>query len=625
MNYLLITLSIHPSHWAGLRRVSTKIAVLALLLVGVGLAPSLPGLSGVAGYEPLHTLLEMVSILVSGLIFAVVWHAPPRRLALNMTVLACVFVGVALLDFSHLLSIQGMPHYVTPSSSEKAIDFWLAARLLAAAGLLFIAMKDAQTVDARPVRYGLLGSVLALVAVTHWLFLLHPELLPRTYVQGTGLTAFKKNAEYGLIGLNIAAILALLWRMRGPLSFDGAYLLGALACMAMSEFFLTLYSEVTDIYLVIGHIYKIFSYLFLYQMVFVETTSRPYRELKESQRQLQRSETFARTIAENVPGMLGYWDTELRCTFANQAYQAWFGRTATEMNGVSMQELMGEALFQKNEPFVRAALAGVDQKFERTLVKPDGEVGYTWAQYIVQWQNGKVIGFLALVTDITEIKKIQQSLQLSLHEREALLKEVHHRVKNNLQVVTSLLRLESRRSDLPATKAALKAMQERIRSMALLHESIYREGTFASIELGDYLRQLATQTFSALLAAPGTIHLCLELGAVQLGLDQALPCGLLISELLTNALKHGFPDGRMGEVCLELQSLDNDADWRLRVSDNGVGLPHDWVTKRQNSLGLQLVSNLASQCGGTLKIGPGPVFTVDFRVVPPAHLQMPAT
>jgi PAS domain S-box-containing protein len=232
--------------------------------------------------------------------------------------------------------------------------------------------------------------------------------------------------------------------------------------------------------------------------------------------------------------------------------------------------------------------------------------------------------FHVVISDITERKHTELALRASLKEKGALLMEVHHRVKNNLQVITSLLRLESGRSDLPTTKAVLKAMQARIRSMALLHESLYRKGTFASIELGDYLRQVATQTFSALLTSPGAIHLRLELGAVQSGMDQAMPCGLLVTELLTNALNHGFPDGRLGEVCLELHSLDNDANWRLRVSDTGVGLPDDIETKRQNSLGLRLVTSLSNQCGGSLKIGPGPVFTVDFRVVPPAPLEMPA-
>jgi PAS domain S-box-containing protein len=219
-----------------------------------------------------------------------------------------------------------------------------------------------------------------------------------------------------------------------------------------------------------------------------------------------------------------------------------------------------------------------------------------------------------IISDITERKQAEAALESSLREKVALLNEVHHRVKNNLQVITSLLRMEARRSEHPTTKIVLDEMRKRILSMALLHESLYRTGTFASVDLGAYLKELASQSFRASVVRLGSVRLQLEMTSVQIEMDQALPCGLLVNELISNSLKHGFPGGRSGEVRVELQPVDGGPQVRLRVGDTGVGLPVDFEAKRGMSLGLQLVSDLVRQIDGRLEIGPGPgaVFGVTF-------------
>jgi PAS domain S-box-containing protein len=241
---------------------------------------------------------------------------------------------------------------------------------------------------------------------------------------------------------------------------------------------------------------------------------------------------------------------------------------------------------------------------------------------VIDHASGQPKLFRAIQAVITDRVKAQQSLQNSLKEKTALLLEVHHRVKNNLQVIASLLRLEMGRSEHEAAKAVLKDMQARVRSMAILHETIYRAGTFAAIDLGGYIEKIATQSFKSMNTTPGSVQLRLELGFVPVSLDQATPCGLLLSELMSNSLKHGFPEGHTGEIYVELSPLAKSGDWRLRVSDTGVGLPLDFAEKREKSLGLQLASSLAVQMGGTLDMGAGPqaVFTVDFKADKPASI-----
>ena len=204
--------------------------------------------------------------------------------------------------------------------------------------------------------------------------------------------------------------------------------------------------------------------------------------------------------------------------------------------------------------------------------------------------------------ELVERFRAQEALRGSLLEKEALLKEVHHRVKNNLQVITSLLRLEAGRLEHPTTITVLKDMQSRIRAMALLHETIYRSSSFAEVDLAAYLEQLGQQLFRSLLTRPGTIQLQLRLTPVRLGLDQAIHCGLIVNELVSNCLKHAFPEGAAGEVRIELRCLEGPR-LELILADNGVGLPGDFEMRNSRTLGLQLVSDLAVQLQGKLEVG----------------------
>jgi two-component sensor histidine kinase len=151
-------------------------------------------------------------------------------------------------------------------------------------------------------------------------------------------------------------------------------------------------------------------------------------------------------------------------------------------------------------------------------------------------------------------------------------------------------------------------MQGRIRTMALLYETLYRTGRFASVNLADYLKHIASQVFRA--QSHGAVQLQLVLNPVQVNMDMATPCGLLVNELISNGLKHAFPDGRQGVLSVSLQpvrqSPEPNQTWCLRVSDNGVGLPADFEQRRGQSLGLQLACDLARQLGSVLDIQAAP-------------------
>ena len=243
--------------------------------------------------------------------------------------------------------------------------------------------------------------------------------------------------------------------------------------------------------------------------------------------------------------------------------------------------------------------------------------------------QGHATHYVALKEDITLSKTSQQNQERLLQEKTALLNEVHHRVKNNLQVITSLLRLEEGRTAQGTTKAVLQDMQGRIRSMALVHETLYRSGAFSQVALHQYLNQVASTAFRAQAGSAGLVRLVLELAPLRTSLDLATPCGLLVNELISNSLKHGFADARQGEVRVTLQKVgsasspgDEGARWCLCVRDTGVGLPPDFETRRTQSLGLQLVSDLVRQINGDLSITSdhGAAFSITFAVAPAPDL-----
>lgn len=262
--------------------------------------------------------------------------------------------------------------------------------------------------------------------------------------------------------------------------------------------------------------------------------------------------------------------------------------------------------------------AGEPRECELRLIKQGGAC--FWAHLTANLdrdKHGSPVCRIVL-SDITGSKLAEEELRRSESYSKTLLNEVHHRVKNNLQVIVSLLSLEKMRSESTQTMMALSAMQDRIRAMAVLHESLYRCGDFAGVDLGTYLGQVARQTFHSVQVSPCAVQLRLTLNTVVVELDAAMACGLLLCELISNSLKHGFPEGRTGEVCVTLHCNEATAQWCLRVSDTGIGLPADFATSQQSSLGLQLVAILSSQLEGHFEIGPGAVFAVTFEAIAPS-------
>jgi two-component sensor histidine kinase len=227
-------------------------------------------------------------------------------------------------------------------------------------------------------------------------------------------------------------------------------------------------------------------------------------------------------------------------------------------------------------------------------------------------EAGKVLKLVGTSIDITERKQVEAELRASLTEKDTLLKEIHHRVKNNLQIVSSLLSLQSCSLQDPKLLQPFVESQRRIAVMAMIHEGLYRSGNLATLNFTTYVQNLIEDLFQSYLSSDSGICWHLAIDQVNLALDQAIPCGLIINELVSNAIKYAFPDDRPGHITIRF--VRDSLQYQLTVTDNGIGLPVELDPFHTDSLGLQVVCALTKQLDGSLEIGrtPGATFCITF-------------
>ena len=323
--------------------------------------------------------------------------------------------------------------------------------------------------------------------------------------------------------------------------------------------------------------------------------------LAQARERTERSERFLREITDNVPLRIAYLDTELRYHFVNQAQLDHLGLPREAILGHTRQELTGAPVTASIRAAIDKVLRGEPAQFDLIEPSDDGDVIFEARLVADQAADGTVQGFYLAATDETLHHRQQRRIALALAERETLLREVYHRVKNNLQVVQSLLSLQRRSLPDGAARSALDDSVRRVRAMALVHEKLYQTKTLSSVPLREYVADLLQQIFEGTGEPNRSITWHAEVDAVEASLDVSVTFGLLVTELVSNSLKHAFADSAGGEIRLTLKR--EGLHLRLRVADNGVGLPAGFSIDQTRSMGLQLAASLAGQLGGTLQVG----------------------
>jgi PAS domain S-box-containing protein len=319
----------------------------------------------------------------------------------------------------------------------------------------------------------------------------------------------------------------------------------------------------------------------------------------------KRLESRFRQVVEWAPSAMVMIDAQGRINMLNTQAEQIFGYTRDEILGSPMEILIPERLRNQHprlrdaffaDPSSRPMGAGRELYARR---KDGSEFPVEIGLNPIETEDGLLV--LSAIIDISDRRQKEARLEAALQEKDILLSEIHHRVKNNLQIISSLLDLQAARIDDPGLRNVLRDSQNRIRSMTWIHQLLYQSHDFAQIDIGEVLDSLLPALMASYDTNPGQISLRIDAERLMLPLNQAIPCGLVINELIANALKHAFPDGRAGEIAVALKAVGDDSV-ALQVEDDGIGLPEGFRLADADSLGLQLVATLSKQLDGELTV-----------------------
>lgn len=345
-------------------------------------------------------------------------------------------------------------------------------------------------------------------------------------------------------------------------------------------------------------------------------------ELRQAEESLLASEKRFRSIFEHAPIGIAIVSLEGHWLSVNTATCAIVGYGRMELEQMTFQEITHPDDLKNDLGHVQQLMEGhiPSYQMEKRYIRKDGQ--FVWVLLTVTLlrdEAGKPLYFIAQIMNISDRKQKEQAIAAALAEKEVLLKEVYHRVKNNLQVVTSLFNLQIRTLPEGTARIALQESANRVRAMALVHEKLYRSTNLSSIALDGYIDDMCRQLGTVAAVSQRDIRITTELEPIEIGLELAVPVGLQLNELISNSLKHGFPDSRPGSIHIRLARHEPDSDTvTLEVTDDGVGLPASLNIQTASSLGLKLVATLASQIDGKLDIsardGGGTHVSLTFRL-----------
>lgn len=339
-------------------------------------------------------------------------------------------------------------------------------------------------------------------------------------------------------------------------------------------------------------------------------------DLKMRERSLKENEQFLDNIVDNIPDMIFVKTAdELRFERVNQATENMWGYSRDEIIGKTDYDLFPKDkadAYTKNDLEVLKKSELHDFPEEVINTRHDGEKILHTKKIPLMDEKGRSKYLLGISEDITQRKLYEKELKKSLDEKEALLKEVYHRVKNNMQIISSLLNLQIAHVHSEESKDILKDSQSRVKSMAMIHEKLYMSKDLSHINFKEYVEHLVTDIFYTYGVKVGAINPILRIEPIELNMETAIPLGLIINELVINSLKFAFPDGK-GSIKVIFKSFNNTLS--LTVADDGVGFPGSVDFQQTESLGLQLVTNLVNQLNGeiSLETEHGTEFNITFK------------
>ena len=584
---------------------------ISVFLIGYALESFRVGKSLLRDYFQIST--ELLPLVLTFSIFAITWlvfkrkennqspflpdvfakdagNKGVRRYIDNQSLfLGLAFFIIGFIDLYHILSYPFMQDFITHNSLQKSQVFWSVARVITA--VLFLASAYVnndkfQVLQKKPL---LVASVAVISFSSIALFAgINAGLFPP-------LTSPDGDPTNEKMLLLITTALIILYT--GYLYAIRLHETGnkILICL-LYGFVLTAFSDLIYLFFEYpGHLMKAAGLYFFYMGMFKTSVDMPYETMVEAgEKRIHEAQERYRNLFDSANDAIILTDHDNNVISWNKSAERIFGWTEKEILGKKFLPMsFDQKLQHDSEQIIRNAISGETVTGIETILKrkDEKEIDVSMTLSPLCDTDRKVIGLSGIFRDITEKKQAQEQIENSLKEKEVMLREIHHRVKNNMQIISSLLRLQSGYIKEKKYIDMYKDSQNRIATMSLIHEKLYQSKDLSRIDLGGYIKELVNGLFISYDMNPGKIRVKIDVENVSMGINSAIPCGLIINELISNSLKYAFPDGREGEIRISLLSTGNN-NFELIAGDNGVGLPVDMELKKTESWGMRMVAIL---------------------------------
>ncbi len=622
-------------------------------------------------YLLFHSLAETFRIVIAFGIFMIAWHSRKFQDNTYLLFLGTAYLFIGFLDLFHTLAYKGMN--VFPSHGpDLPTQFWVAARYMESLSFLIAPFFIKRNFRAFRLFYIYLGITLLL-----FISIMPLGIFPACFTEGEGLTLFKHISEY-IVSFFFLTAIALLYKKKAafdPHMFR--LLVVSLGIAIAAELFFTFYIDVYGLSNMVGHFFKIVSCYLIYEAIIKTSLEKPYdflfRDLKQREAELEvrknkealskkvesifaelghaliseegidtiteRILRAGQTLTDSTKGFVGYIDRETgyfhvptmtsgiweECRLENRTavFRKFSGiigwvqdnRQPVFINDVARDSRSGgvpeghipirrfisaPALY-RGELVGQVAFANADRDYsERDL-------------NIVNRLSTLLASLIVRTRDAAEREKAEAALKSSLKEKEILLRELYHRTKNNMMVIMSMLDIQTRNITDENVLQIFRETNARIKSMALVHEKLYQGQDLSRVDLKEYFTDLVS-ILKQSYGVGNAVGITSDMTSLRVSIDSAVPCGLIVNELISNAFKHAFPGGRTGEIRVTLREHDEKIEFG--VSDNGIGLPRGFDWRSTGSYGLQSAVSLAEhQLGGRFMVdtADGVAVTVRFH------------
>jgi PAS domain S-box-containing protein len=335
-------------------------------------------------------------------------------------------------------------------------------------------------------------------------------------------------------------------------------------------------------------------------------------------KELKKREKLLSLVTNNMLNVVGQIDADGTFQYISPSIKTILGYDPSEILGESVFKFINlthpKDQIKVSSAFMEATTSYLPGEVQHRFKRADGS--YIWVESLgnpLFDQGNQYNGVVFSMTDINSLKAAEENLKTSLEDKELLLRELHHRVKNNMQIISSLLSLQSQHIKDERDLKIFKSSQTRVKTMSLIHEELYSSQDFSHINLSEYIRNLTKELLTSHIGDPGRVQLTVNVEEINMELETAIPLGLLINEIVANSVNHAFPHHQKGEIIVDLKR-EGDA-FILKISDDGIGIPEYVDFEKAETLGFQLVNNLVNQLDGEIEMqtNNGVTFIVKFK------------